>query len=264
MEKDLESSATVVAKARGDANQMGGFAKGLAVIEAFGNGRRMTIADIARICGLDRATARRCLLTLVNAGYATSDGRQFELTPRILRLGHAYLAAPLPQLIHPSLDKLAATLGESCSAAVLDGGEVVYVGRVAQHRLMGVGLHAGSRLPAYCTGLGRVLLAAQPPEQARRVLAASERPQVTDKTITDLDALMAELAKVAQQGYAFIDGELEAGSRAVAVPLRNIAGETVAAVNVAAPATRLTDERLQQTVLLAMREMQAYLAEILP
>jgi IclR family pca regulon transcriptional regulator len=129
---------------------------------------------------------------------------------------------------------------------------------------MGVGLHAGSRLPAYCTAMGRVLLAALPPDHARQLLEAGERPQVTDKTITDVDELMAELRKVAGQGYALIDGELEAGSRAVAVPLRNITGETVAAVNVASPSSRLTDQRLHDVVLPALRDMQSYLSEILP
>src|ERR1700760_2401613 len=108
-------------------DQMGGFAKGLAVIEAYGRGRpSLTIAEVAKLSGLDRASARRCLLTLVNCGYATTDGRYFELTPRVLRLGYAYLAAPLPKLIQPTLDNLASTLRESCSASVLDGTEIVY------------------------------------------------------------------------------------------------------------------------------------------
>ena len=109
-------------------DQMGGFAKGLAIIEAYGRGRpSLTIAEAARLSGLDRASARRCLLTLVNRGYATTDGRYFELTPRILRLGHAYLAASLPTLIQPTLDALASDLRESCSASVLDGTEIVYI-----------------------------------------------------------------------------------------------------------------------------------------
>jgi IclR family pca regulon transcriptional regulator len=248
-----------------DSDQMGGFAKGLAVIEAFGKGRMsMTIAETARICGLDRATARRCLLTLVNAGYATSDGRQFELTPRILRLGHSYLSAPLPRLIQPSLERMSNTLRESCSAAVLDGNEIVYIARVAQHRLMGVGLHPGSRLPAYCTAMGRVLLAALPPEQARSLLASAERPAITERTLTEVDALMAELAKVRAQGYAVIDGELEAGARALAVPLHNISGATVAAINVGVQASRISVQQLEGEFLPLLREIQAYLAEILP
>jgi PcaR/PcaU/PobR family beta-ketoadipate pathway transcriptional regulator len=165
---------------------MGGFAKGLAVIEAYGRKREsLTIAEVARLSGLDRASARRCLLTLVKGGYAKTDGRYFELTPRILRLGHSYLAASLPRLVQPTLDRLADSLRESCSASVLDGTEIVYIARAAQHRMIGVGLHRGSRLPAYCTSMGRVLLAAAPPEQARALLLESDRKAITALTITD-------------------------------------------------------------------------------
>jgi IclR family pca regulon transcriptional regulator len=248
-----------------DANQMGGFAKGLAVIEAFGRGRPvMSISETARVCGLDRATARRCLLTLVNAGYASSDGRLFELTPRILRLGHSYLSASLPRLIGPSLERLAVTLRESCSAAVLDGGDIVYVARVAQHRMMGIGLHAGSRLPAYCTALGRVLLAALPIEQSRSLLEATARVAITDRTLVDVDLIMAELNTVRTSGFAMIDGELESGSRAVAVPLLNIAGNTVAAINVGVQAARVSVVQLREELMPQLLKTQAYLAEILP
>jgi IclR family pca regulon transcriptional regulator len=246
-----------------DANQMGGLAKGLAVIEAFSNGRAMTIADIARASGLDRATARRCLLTLVGAGYASSDGRQFALTPRILRLGHSYLAASLPRLIHPSMQRLALATQESCSAAVLDGHEIVYVARVAHHRLIGVGLHPGSRLPAYCTVLGRVLLAALPPAESRALLEASERPAITDRTLTGIDELMDELARVRTDRYALIDGEVEPGSRSIGVPLLNVAGQTVAALNIGAKSASVTVEQLRQEFLPRLFETQAELREIL-
>jgi IclR family pca regulon transcriptional regulator len=251
--------------AKRDANQMGGFAKGLAVIEAFGRGRAvMSISETARVCGLDRATARRCLLTLVNAGYASSDGRLFELTPHILRLGHSYLSASLPRLIGPSLEQLAGKLGESCSAAVLDASDIVYVARVAQHRMIGVGLHAGSRLPAYCTAMGRVLLAALPVDQSRALITAAPRVAITDRTLTDVDAIMAELDVVRANGYALIDGELELGSRAVAVPLLNITGSTVAAINVGVQAARVSVEQLRQELVSHLLETQAYLSEILP
>ncbi|HEY8353115.1 MAG TPA: helix-turn-helix domain-containing protein, partial [Sphingomonadales bacterium] len=154
-----------------DVDRMGGFAKGLAVIEAFGEGRpARTIAEIARVSGLDRASARRCLLTLVEAGYATKDGTYFQLTPRILRLAQAYLSTSLPRLIQPYLDQVADQLQESCSAAVLDGTEIIYIARAVHHRIMAAALHPGSRLPAYCTTMGRVLLASLPPEQARAIL----------------------------------------------------------------------------------------------
>ena len=244
-----------------DVDRMGGFAKGLSVIEAFGRGQnRLTIAEVARLSDLDRASARRCLLTLVEKGYATTDDRYFELTPRILRLGHSYLAASLPRLIRPALTELADKLRESCSAAVLDGTDVVYIVRASHHRIMGAGLHPGSRLPAYCTSLGRVLLAGLPEDQARDVLEASNRAQLTESTLTSVKALMAELKKVRAQGYSYIDQELESNSRSVAVPVRNFAGETVAAVTVGLHVSRSSPERIEEEILPAMLEMQAQLA----
>lgn len=261
---DIKEQRSEPARPR-DADQMGGFAKGLAVIEAFGQGRpALTIAEAARLSGLDRATARRCLLTLVKAGYAASDGRYFELTPRILRLGHSYLAASMPRLIQPSLDRLADQLQQSCSAAVLDGNEVVYIARATQHRLMGAGLHPGARLPAYCTSMGRVLLTALPPEQARALMASSQRQALTGRTLTDLDDLMAELDKVRTQGFAIIDQELELGARSIAVPIRNLSRQTVAAFNVGTHAAHSTLERLREEFLPPLLEAQAQLAEILP
>ncbi|NWG52995.1 MAG: helix-turn-helix domain-containing protein [Hydrogenophilaceae bacterium] len=246
-------------------DQMGGFLKGLAVIEAFGQGRRaLTIAEAARIVNLDRAAVRRCLLSLVKAGYAASDGRYFELTPRVLRLGHAYLSAPLPTLIQPSLDRLADAILESCSASILDGAEVVYLARASHHHIMGAGLHPGSRLPAYCTSMGRVLLAALPPEQSRAIIEGSERTQITSRTLTRIDDLMQELQRVRTQGYALVDQELAVGSRSIALPIRNIAGKTVAAINVAAHTSRASLTHLRQAVLPAMQECQASLAQILP
>ena len=248
-----------------DVDRMGGFAKGLSVIEAFGEGRnRLTNAEVGRLSGLDRASARRCLLTLVEKGYANSDDRYFELTPRILRLGQTYLAASLPRLIRPSLDQLADQLRESCSAAVLDGSEVVYIARALHHHVMGTGLHPGSRLPAYCTTLGRVLLAALPESQGKELLEASERVKFTDKTLTSFNDLLAELKRVRAQGYSFIDQELEVGSRSIAVPIRNYAGDTVAAVTVGLHVSRSSPERIESEILPRMLEMQSQLAEILP
>lgn len=248
-----------------EVDRMGGFAKGLSVIEAFGEGRnRLTIAEVARLSGLDRASARRCLLTLVERRYATNTDRYFELTPRILKLGHPYLAASLPRLIRPALDSLADKLRESCSAAVLDGTEVVYIARASHHRIMGAGLHAGSRLPAYCTSLGRVLLAALPRDQAREMIDASDRQSYTDKTLTAPKALMAEIDKVREQGFSSIDQELENNSRSIGVPIRNYDGIIVAAATVGLHVSRSTPERVETEILPALYEMQAQLAEILP
>jgi IclR family pca regulon transcriptional regulator len=204
------------------------------------------------------------LLTLVNAGYASTDGRYFELTPRILRLGNAYLAAPLPRLIQPSLDSLAQTLNASCSASVLDGTEIVYIARAAHHLLIAGGLHAGSRLPAYCTAMGRVLLAALPPEQSQALLVQSERRAVTARTLTDVDALVAELDRVRLSGFCLIDQEVEIGSMSVAAPIRTTQGRTVAAFVVALHATPESAARIRTEILPRMLEVQRQIADILP
>lgn len=155
---------------------VGGFAKGLRVIEAFGEDRpRLSIADVSKITGLDRATARRCLLTLAELGYAEYDGKFFMLLPRILRLGHAYLSGtPLPTIIQPHLDRLSQSVGESASASVLDGAEIVYIARASQMRVISINLMAGSRLPAYCASMGRVLLAWLDESEARTILEQTE------------------------------------------------------------------------------------------
>ena len=143
-------------------------AKGLKVIEAFGpTSPRLSISEAAAASGLDRAATRRVLLTLHREGYADYDGKFFTLTPRILRLGVAALASlPLSQIVQPWLDQLSEQIGQSCSVALLDETEIVYIARAAQKRVMSIGLMPGSRLPAHCTSMGRVLLAALPREEA--------------------------------------------------------------------------------------------------
>ena len=224
-----------------DADVIGGFAKGLRVIEAFDrDSARLSISDVARLTGLERATARRCLLTLVRTGYADFDGKFFTLTPRVLRLGYAYLAAtPLPRIVQPFLEQISEETREACSASILDGTEIVYVARAAQRRVMSIGLNVGSRLPAYCASMGRVLLAALPEAEARARLEAMDRVRLTPRTRIDVDELMAELARVRRDGYALIDQELEEGLRSIAVPIEDRHGRVVAAMNVGCQAARV-------------------------
>jgi len=244
---------------------IGGFAKGLKVIEAFGEQKpRLTITDVSKETGLDRATARRCLLTLTELGYAIYDGKFFELTPKILRLGHTYLSAtPLPRVVQPYLDQLSEEIGQSASASVLDGMEIVYVARAAQKRVMSINLTPGSRLPAYCASMGRVLLAALPEAEARAIVLASDRKANTPFTRTDPDALMEELTCVRQKGFALIDQELEIGLRSIAVPLENTRGRVVAALNVGAPATHALAEDMVVRYLPAIREVRKKLRQVL-
>ena len=244
---------------------MGGFAKGLLVIESFGRGHEaLTIADVAKAAGLDRATARRCLLTLLKLGYAESDERRFRLTGRVLRLGYAYLiAAPLPQVVQPYLERLSEKTGESCSCSILDNDEILYVARAAQRRVLSITLKVGSRLPAYCASMGRVLLAALPVGQARSVLARSERSKLTPATITDLHSLMAVLNTARVSGYAIVDEELEVGLRSIAVPLTDARGKVVAAINVGLPAAKMTCDRMVAEILPELRAVQSIVRPLL-
>lgn len=233
-----------------------GFARGLRVIESFGEqDRRLSIADASRKTGLDRATVRRSLLTLVELGYADYDGKFFTLTPRILRLGHSYLSAtPLPALLQPYLDTLSEKTGQSSSASVLDDTQIVYIARASQRRVMSINLNPGSRLPAYCSSMGRVLLAALPDSEARDTLERTELRPNTGRTIVEIDLLMAELSRVREEGYALIDQELELGLCSIAVPLRNRWGKTIAALNVGAPAAHVPIEKMVEQFFPLLRD----------
>lgn len=218
---------------------MGGLAKGLRVIEAFtAEAPRLSISDAAKVTGYDRATTRRCLLTLYELGYCAYDGKYFTVTPRVLRLGTGCLATmPLPRLVQPWLDQLSDEIGQSTSVSILDHAEIVYVARAAQRRVMSITLMPGSRLPAYCTSMGRVLLATLTEAEVRVALEMSPRDARTPKTVTDLDSLLEEVDKVRKAGFASIDQEVEMGLRSVAVPLLNAHGKVIAALNVGFAAT---------------------------
>lgn len=241
------------------------FAKGLRVIEAFdAQSPRLSITDVASRTGLDRATARRCLLTLHAGGYADYDGKFFTLTPRVLRLGQAALASmSLPQRVQPWLDQLGETLSQSCSVAILDGDEIVYVARAAQKRVMSIGLMPGSRLPAHCTSLGRVLLAALPAAEVRARLETVDLSPRTARSLTSLPVLLEEIARVRQQGYSLVDQEVEPGLRSLAVPLFNPQGKCVAALNVGLAALEVPAAETLKTYLPYLQEVQRGLQRIL-
>jgi len=244
---------------------MGGLAKGLAVIETFTAERpRQSIAEVAAASGLDRATARRCLLTLALNGYADYDGKYFTLTPRVLRLGTACLATmPLPQVVQPWLDQLSGELGESASVSILDEDEIVYVARAAQKKVMSIALMPGSRLPAYCTSMGRVMLAALPEAEARQRLTIRPLPARTSLTLTDIDAVMNRIRLAREQGYAIIDQEVEMGLRSIAVPLLNARTLTVAAINFGLPAVGAGIDTLVTLYLPALKRIQAEMRAVL-
>ncbi|MCE1179516.1 MAG: helix-turn-helix domain-containing protein [Micrococcales bacterium] len=209
-------------------------ARGFDVILAFdAEHPDLTLADVARRTALTRATARRFLYTLVTLGYVRTDGRHFSLTPRVLRLGFAYLSGiSLPEVAQPHLKDLSRALGESTSAAVLDGDDIVYVARIHTQRIMSVGIPIGTRFPAYATSMGRVLLAALPQAELDDYLARVDLAPLTPLTVRDTESLRRELRRVGDQRYAVVDQELETGLRAVAVPVTDTRGRVVAAINV--------------------------------
>lgn len=225
--------------------------RGLAVIRAFGPEEpELTLSDVARRTGLTRAAARRFLLTLCDLGYVRSDGKRFALTPRVLELGYAYLSSlSLPEIAEPHLERLAAEVRESSSVSVLDGDEIVYVGRVPTSRIMRVSINVGTRFPAYATSMGRVLLAALTEAELDAYLARAVLEPLTARTLTDVGELRAELDRIRAQGWALVDQELEEGLRSVAAPVRGREGTVVAAVNVSAHASRASREAVRKTLL---------------
>ena len=225
--------------------------RGLTVLQAFNAERpAMTLADMSRATGLTRATARRLLHTLVALGFVCTDGRTFELTPRVLDLGFAYVSSlQLPDIAQPFMEALSDRVHESVSASVLDGAQIVYVARVNTQRIMGISLAIGSRLPAPWTSMGRVLLAGLTDPQLEEFLDGLVITRLTTHSITDIDELRSEVQAVRSQGYALVDQELEDGIRSVAAPLRDRRGRTLAAVNVGTHAARVTLKELRGVIL---------------
>ena len=227
------------------------FAKGLMVIRSFNEKHpAQTLTQVAQATGLTRSGARRILLTLVTLGYATCEGRLFSLSPKILDLGFSYLSAmPFWKLAQPVLEDLAATMGESCSVSVLDGEEIVYVLRVPTRRVMSINLYIGSRLPAYCTSMGRVLLSGLSEGELDATLRKSERTAHTPFTKTDLQELKEEIALCRRMGWVSVYKELEEELVSLAVPLKNRRGKIIAAINVSARALLVSPDQMRERFL---------------
>jgi IclR family transcriptional regulator, pca regulon regulatory protein len=249
----------------GDPNFMASLARGLQVIRAFSEYRRnLTISQVSQATGLPRAAARRCLYTLKKLGYVGEDEKRFFLRPQVLTLGHAYLSStPLAVSAQPYLDEVSRALRESCSAAILDGDDIVYICRSAETRIMSISLLVGTRLPAYCTSMGQVLLAHLPPEALEEYLARVQLVERTDKTITSVAKLRKVLAQVRSTGHAVLDQELEVGLRSIAVPVRDRRGAVVAAINVGTHASRATVHEMESRFLPALTRCAGGLGELL-
>lgn len=225
--------------------------KGLAVVEAFEPANpRLSLSELARKTGLTRAAARRYLLTLAKLNYADYDGKRFSLTPRVLRLGYAFLStSPLPKLAQPVLEAIGEKTQEVASVAILDGTEILFLARSQVRRIVSASTSVGTRLPAYCTAMGRVLLASRPDSEVERFLRCIKPVKLTSKTKTGLRELLEEIRGARAKGYAINDEELEIGLRAIAVPVVNARGQTTLAMSVSLQATRMPPDRMVKELL---------------
>jgi len=234
-----------------DKEFMATLAKGLAVLGAFGRQRpTMTLSEAAQVADLSRATARRVLRTLSMLGYVEQAGRTFSLSPRILDFGFAYLSTQswIDRAL-PVMRELSERLGESCSAAILQGHDIVYVARVPARRIMSATLSVGSRLPALHTALGRILFGYLDEAEIWRRLKSQRIEAHTPQTITDLQALFDRIRADHEQKFSLVDEELERGLRALAVPVLDRTGQAIGAINLSTHSTRRTRNEMREQFL---------------
>ena len=250
----------------GDPNFMTSLARGLLVIQSFTpQTPHMTISQLSVRTGLSRAAVRRCLYTLSKLGFAgVEDGSRYALLPRILSLSNTYSASnSLSTSAQPILERMSAALRESFSVATLDGEDIVYIARSSVSRVMSDDLHIGSRLPAYCTSMGRVLLAYLPAEQLDQYLAKVVLIAHTPRTVTNVEKLRLALRNVRRHGYALVDQEYEVGLRSLAVPVYSPTGRVVATVNLSGSAPRMPVYDMQTRFLPHLRNAAAELGAFL-
>ena len=242
-----------------DPDFMLSLARGLAVIRAFGEGKpQLSIREVALATGFSRAAARRCLHTLTVLGYASGASGVYELTPATLSLASNYLGSTsIARLAQPILERVSSQVHESSSVAVLDGDDIVYVARAAVRRILSIGLAVGSRLPAPCTSMGRVLIAHLDEASRLRVLGRVKLTRHTPRTIVDKNEFRAELDRIRAQGYAIVDQELELGLRSLAVPILGPGRRVLAAINVGVHAGRADRQTLLREFLPVLQQAAA-------
>jgi IclR family pca regulon transcriptional regulator len=245
---------------------MTSLARGLLVIQSFTpQTPQMSIAQLAVKTGISRAAVRRCLYTLAKLGFAgAEDGSRYALRPHMLALSNSYSASnSLSTAGQPILERMSAALHESFSVATLDGDEIVYIARSTVSRVMSDDLHIGSRLPAYCTSMGRVLLAYMPAEQLEQYLARVVLKLHTPRTVSSVDKLRLALRNVRRHGYAMVDQEYEVGLRSLAVPVYSPTGRVVATVNLSGSAPRMSLYEMQTRFLPHLRNAATELGAFL-
>jgi IclR family pca regulon transcriptional regulator len=241
-------------------------ARGLAVLQSFGDGSpTMTLAEVARRVSLSRGTVRRLLMTLQKLGHVGSDGKHFWLTPQVMDLGYRYLSSlPWWRSAQPILEETADAVSESCNVAVLEGTEVIFLAGVATARIVSMKLTIGSRLPAYATSTGKVLLSAHTEDQLKSYFASTSLKPLTPRTITDPRALRRALARAATDGYALSDEELELGLRSIAVPILDRSGRMAAAMSISSQTHRLTLKQVIHRHLPVLRKAATKIAQAIP
>jgi IclR family transcriptional regulator, pca regulon regulatory protein len=250
----------------GDRDVVNSLIKGLDVIRTFNRTKpQMTLTDVSVASGLTRASARRILLTLVREGYASTDGKYFGLKPKVLELGFSALSSmTVGELAQPTLNALEKKLNESCFVAVLDGEEVLYICRAGGRRRINVNVPVGSRAPAHAVSTGRVLLAALPDPDLGRYIRRVQPKKITPNTITSKPELKRLIKEVGKQGWSIVDQELDIGLRSLSVPIRNRAGEVVAALNVCCPMSRITMVDMRTKLLNELLEASRAITAALP
>lgn len=225
--------------------------KGMDVLTCFGRQHnRLTLSEVARLTGMSPASARRSLLTLHQLGYLDSDGKRFWMLPRTLLVAHAYLSSrPMPSLAQPLLDALSERTRESASLGQLLDNDAIIVARSTARRSLSTGLGIGSRLPAYCSALGRALLAGLPPQEALSKVRGMRRVPLTPQTVYSVSGVVELVERCREEGFATNDGELEIGVRSMAVPLRDQQGQVVAAMSIAVRVERMNMGELREAFL---------------
>jgi IclR family pca regulon transcriptional regulator len=240
-----------------DKEFMATLAKGLAVLGSFDKQRpAMTLSQAAQATGVSRATARRILRTLTELGYVVQNGRQFSLSSGILKLGFAYLATQnWIEQATPLMRQLSEEFHESCSAAILEHTEIVYVARIPATRIMSAALAVGTRLPAFHTSLGRIQLGFLDDAELWRRLRSLRLEAYTPSTIVDVQALFDRIKDDRGQGFSIVDEEFERGLRSIAVPIVDRTSQGIAALNLSTHSTRTTRSEMRERFLPHLRRV---------
>ena len=239
--------------------------RGLRVLEVFGGSRQpKTLSDLAKAADLPRATVRRILFTLERAGFVASDGKHFQLTPRVLVLASAYLTSNhIVSVLQPVLDRLSSEAQEISSMAILDGNDAVFIARASPTRVFSSGIDIGYRLPAFCTSVGRVLLSRLTDGELAAALDKMALVQLTPFTVTDKKRLLKAIVADRAQGYSLVDREAEPGFRSISVPVRRYDGMIVAAINMGAHVDRVSPAEMVERFLPLLRDAASSVKSLL-